>query len=63
MKHGGRATIDKMLANPKYVHYIVDADVYRAVQSEKARRSNMETSSYTLKRRTTHYSSKALLSI
>lgn len=59
----GRAAIDKMLTNPKYVHFVVDAEVYKAVQSEKARRTNMETSSDTLKRKTTHYSSKAILSI
>lgn len=53
----GRAAIDKMLSNPKYVHFIVDAEVYKAIQDEKARRTNMEASAETLKRKTTHYSS------
>ena len=56
----GRAAIDKMLSNPKYVHFIVDAEVYKAVQVEKEMRTNLETSSDTLKRKSTHYSSKAI---
>ncbi len=54
----GRAAIDKMLSNPKYVHFIVDAEVYKAVQAEKTRRTNMDTSSDTFERKSTHYSSK-----
>jgi len=59
----GRAAIDKMLSNPKYVHFIVDVEVYKAVQVEKARRTNIETFSDTPKRKSTHYSSKAILSV
>jgi len=51
----GQAVIDKMLSNPKYVHFIVDAEVYKAVQVEKARRTNIETFSDTLTRKPTHY--------
>ena len=59
----GRAAIDKMLTNPKYVHFVVEPEIYKAVQSEKARRTNIDTSFDMLKRKSTHYSSKAILSI
>lgn len=57
----GRAAIDKMLSNPKYIHYVVDRAVYYAVQDEKAVRSNVDTSAEKSVRKTTHYSSKAIL--
>lgn len=56
----GRAAIDKMLSNPKYVHFIVEAEVYRAVQAEKVRRTNIDTSSDMPTRKPTHYSSKVV---
>ncbi len=57
----GRAAIDKMLSNPKYIHFIVERDVYYAVQAEKALRTNMETSTSKPTRKSTHYSSKVVL--
>lgn len=57
----GRAAIDKMLSNSKYVPFIVKLEIYRAVQAEKVRRTNIDTSSNTSTRKATHYSSKAAL--
>lgn len=57
----GRAAIDKMLSNPKYIHYVVDREIYYAVQDEKAARCNMDTSAGKPVRKATHYSSKAIL--
>ncbi|MEG0835700.1 MAG: recombinase family protein [Christensenellaceae bacterium] len=54
----GRAA---MLSNPKYIHYIVERDLYYAVQEVKASRCNVDTSSGTATRSSTHYSSKAIL--
>lgn len=56
----GRATIDKMLSNPKYIHYVVPRDIYYAVQDEKAKRCNVDKSTSEVKRKATHYSSKAI---
>lgn len=56
----GRAAIDKMLSNPKYIHYIVDRDLYYAVQAVKESRSNVDTSNGEATRKSTHYSSKAM---
>lgn len=58
----GRAAIDKMLSNPKYVPFIMESEVYRAVQAEKVRRTNIDTSSDIPTRKLTHYSSKAVFS-
>ncbi|MEG0356523.1 MAG: recombinase family protein [Christensenellaceae bacterium] len=57
----GRAAIDKMLSNPKYIHYIVDRDLYYAVQVVKENRCNVDISSGEATRKSTHYSSKATL--
>ncbi|WP_101697518.1 recombinase family protein [Clostridium minihomine] len=54
----GRAAIDKMLSNPKYIYYIVDRELYYAAQAEKALRSNIITTQTGVERKSTHYSSK-----
>ena len=59
----GRAAIDKMLSNPKYIHYIVLREIYYAVQEEKTKRCNVDKTDSEPKRKSTHYSSRSILSI
>lgn len=54
----GRAAIDKLLSNSKYVPYIISIEQYTAVQFEKAARSNQEVNDDgTTKRKATRYHS------
>lgn len=54
----GRAAIDKLLSNSKYVPYIISLEQYTAVQFEKAERSNQEVNNDgTTKRKATRYHS------
>ena len=59
----GRAAIDKLLSNDKYVPYIIAHDTFHAAQCEKQLRSNLDKSENVIKRKDTHYSSKQLIAI
>ena len=59
----GRAAIDKLLSNSKYVPYIISLDLYTEVQFEKAARSNQQLNNDgTTQRKATRYNSQNVLS-
>lgn len=59
----GRAAIDKLLSNSKYVPLIISFEQYTAVQFEKAARSNQELNKDgSTQRKATRYNSKNVLS-
>lgn len=59
----GRAAIDKLLANSKYVPFIISFELYTAVQFEKAARSNQELhNNGSTQRKATRYNSQNILS-
>ncbi|MBA1334642.1 MAG: Recombinase [Firmicutes bacterium] len=59
----GRAAIDKLLSNSKYVPHIVSLELYTEVQFEKAARSNQQLNNDgTTQRKATRYNSQNVLS-
>lgn len=59
----GRAAIDKLLSNSKYIPFIISLELYTAVQFEKAARSNQELNNNgSTQRKVTRYNSHNVLS-
>ena len=59
----GRAAIDKLLSNSKYVPHIISLEQYTEVQFEKAARSNQQPNNEgTMQRKATRYNSQNVLS-
>jgi len=59
----GRAAIDKLLSNSKYVPFIISLEQYTVVQFEKSARSNQELNNDgSTQRKATRYNSKNVLS-
>lgn len=59
----GRAAIDKLLSNSKYVPHIISLEQYTEVQFEKASRSNQQLNNDgTMQRKATRYNSQNVLS-
>lgn len=58
----GRAAIDQLLSNEKYMLGIIDKTLFKQVQQEKQNRCNVDKTQGKSSRKTTHYSSKKKVS-
>lgn len=57
-----RAAIDKLLSNIKYIHHIIEPELFLKVQNAKISRSNQELGEYGIQRKATRYNSQNVLS-